>query len=163
LSNRAAWRARYHRMTSFGESLPEGLQWGHPLLTPEGREIRVPAPAFRRLRRLGVLMRNSAQLSERIYELLDPQYDSITEGLRLLLGPDLSGPAWCRCDCKECRERASEADRTPLPGRAWSSLLAELALEESRRRRSAAHPDCDGVAQGQKRKSREAMEGGPVG
>lgn len=80
-------------------------EWGHPLMTPEGQEIRVPKSAFASLRRLGMLERNRAQLKPSIYEFLDPQYDSLTEGLRHLLGTDLSGPKWVICHCGDCRNK----------------------------------------------------------
>jgi hypothetical protein len=43
------------------------------------------------------------------------------------LGPDLSGPAWVICSCKECQRKKAEADRTPLPGR---NLLDEARVED---------------------------------
>ncbi len=84
--------------------------WGHPLMTPEGKEIRVPKDAFECLRKLGVLERNRAILKPLIYELLDPQYDDLLMGLGRLLGRDLHGPLWCICRCRECQGR--EADLT---------------------------------------------------
>lgn len=89
--------------------------WGHALLTPDGREIRVPAAAFSLLRNLGVLANNKARLSPMIYDFLDPQYDCLALGLRQLLGPDLSGPAWLVCGCMECRESEAVMDNTRLP------------------------------------------------
>jgi hypothetical protein len=92
-------------------------EWGHPLLTPEGKTIRVPASAFAKLRRLGVLLGKSNRLSPRIYQLVQPEFDCITEGLGRLLGEDLSGPNWVQCTCKSCQYRAAESDQTQLPGR----------------------------------------------
>jgi len=99
--------------------------WGHALLTPvvdksgnetTPREIRVPREAFEHLRKMGVLVRNRAQLEASIYTLLNPMFDDIALGLRRLLGQDLSGPAWCRCDCRDCQRKASDMDHTRLPG-----------------------------------------------
>jgi hypothetical protein len=106
------------------------LEWGHPLLTPDGREIRVPLSAFGTLRKLGVLQKNKNRLNDRIYELIDPQYDSITEGLRHLLGDDLSGPKWCSCGCRECQGKASELDDSRL-----SKMRVNQIISEIRRRR----------------------------
>jgi hypothetical protein len=92
------------------------LEWGHPLITPDGRVISVPIFAFGTLRKLGLLQNNKNRLSPTIYEFIDPQYDSITEGLRQLLGKELTGPEWCRCGCQECREKQAAADNTRLPG-----------------------------------------------
>lgn len=79
------------------------LYWGHPLVTPDGRTIRVPHSAFASLRKLGLLVRNKNRLSPLVYELLDPQYDCLAVGLRQLLGVDLSGPKWVMCNCHKCR------------------------------------------------------------
>ncbi len=84
--------------------MPE--QWGHALVTPEGREIRVPKFALVKLRRMGLLERRRARLSPFIYEVLD--HENLTEGLRRLLGPDLSGPAWLACRCSECCEGSTQ-------------------------------------------------------
>jgi hypothetical protein len=92
-------------------------EWGHPLLTPEGKTIRVPASAFAKLRRLGAFLGKSNRLSPKIYQLIRPEFDCITEGLGRLLGADLSGPSWVVCRCKDCQRRAAESDRTALPGR----------------------------------------------
>jgi hypothetical protein len=102
-------------------------EWGHPLVTPDGQTIRVPGFAFRKLRQLGALMGNSNRLSPRIYALVRPEFDCISEGLGRVLGEDLSGPSWVDCACADCRRRAAESDRTPLPGR---SALDEARAEE---------------------------------
>ena len=86
-------------------------------MTPEGKVIRVPAFAFRKLRQLGALLGNSNRLSPRIYEFVRPEFDCLGEGMGRLLGEDLSGPSWVLCACKDCRRRAAELDHTPLPGR----------------------------------------------
>ena len=102
-------------------------EWGHPLLTPEGKTLRVPASAFAKLRRLGVLLGNSNRLSPKIYEFIRPEFDCITEGLGRLLGEDLSGPSWVLCICKNCQCWAEESDRTSLPGR---NPLDDVRTEE---------------------------------
>ena len=102
-------------------------EWGHPLITPEGKEIRVPAFAFRKLRQLGALLGNSNRLSPRIYQLIRPEFDCISEGLGRLLGEDLSGPSWVLCTCKDCQCKAAESDHTMLPGR---NPLDEARAEE---------------------------------
>jgi hypothetical protein len=96
---------------------PGTLEWGHPLVTPDGQTIRVPASAFRKLRQLGALLGNSNRLSPKIYQLIQPEFDCISEGLGRLLSQDLSGPSWVLCTCKDCRRRAEESDHTALPGR----------------------------------------------
>ena len=96
---------------------PQTLEWGHPLVTPDGQTIRVPAFPFRKLRQLGALLGNSNRLSPKIYQFIQPEFDCISEGLGLLLGKDLSGPSWVLCTCKDCQRRAEESDRTALPGR----------------------------------------------
>lgn len=89
--------------------------WGHPLQTPEGGEIRVPKWAFPKLRKLGLLVRNRAELSPRIYQFLNPQLDTLTEGLRILLGPGASGPEWVVCKCRECMRKKEDVDHMPVP------------------------------------------------
>lgn len=86
------------------------LEWGHPLHTPDGREIRVPSSAFGQLRRIGALMGNSNKLSPIIYEFMDPQYDALAPGLRQMLGRDLSGPKWLVCNCEQCKARRGHAN-----------------------------------------------------
>ncbi len=74
--------------------------WGHGLVTPEGNEIRVPKFALVKLRKMGLLVRRRARLSPLIYGVLEQE--SLENGLRRLLGPDLSGPARLSCNCREC-------------------------------------------------------------
>ena len=111
---------------------PGTLEWGHPLITPDGQTIRVPAFAFSTLRRLGALRGNSNRLSPKIYQLIRPEFDCISEGLGLLLGKDLSGPSWVHCTCKDCQRRTEESDHTALPGRnplddgSTSALVREI-------------------------------------
>jgi len=77
------------------------LHWGHKVFSPEGNPIQLPRRAVVALRRLGVLEKNrnlgGFQISATIYELLRSEYDPLTEGLRPLLGPDVSGPATVKC------------------------------------------------------------------
>lgn len=92
-------------------------EWGHPLLTPDGKTVRVPASAFAKLRRMGAFLGKSNRLSPRIYQLIQPEFDCITDGLGRLLGEDLSGPSWVQCTCKSCQDRTAESDQTKLPGK----------------------------------------------
>ena len=114
---------------------PGTLEWGHPLITPDGQTIRVPAFAFAKLRQLGALLGNSNLLSPKIYQLIQPELDCISEGLGRLLGKDLSGPSWVLCTCKDCQRRAEESDHTALPGRnqGQKSTLSSLAFGLLRR------------------------------
>ena len=89
-------------MTPHSEVRPD---WGHPLKTPEGIEIRVPSWAFTSLRRLGLLVENKAQLSPMIYQMLEPQFDCLMDGLSRMLGRDCSGPEWCLCGCDQCKAK----------------------------------------------------------
>jgi hypothetical protein len=102
-------------------------EWGHPLLTSEGKIIRVPAAAFAKLRRLGAFLGKSNRLSPRIYQLVQSEFDCIGEGLGRLLGEDLSGPSWVLCTCRSCQKKAAESDRTALPGR---NPLDDAHIEE---------------------------------
>src|SRR6267378_2562768 len=87
------------------------LNWGHKLFDPDGNPIQLPYRAIVQLRRLGVLQKNrnlgGFQITEAIYELLRSEYDPLTEGLRPLLGPDVSGPATVKCGCAACNRKAS--------------------------------------------------------
>ncbi len=110
------------------------LKWGHPLLNPEGVEIRVPSWIFPALRSVGLLVKNEAgqpQVSPEYYrvrhlailEAEKPRESApaINYAIRLsgagrksacgkisrilnALGPDCSGPAWPVCHCKCCLE-----------------------------------------------------------
>jgi hypothetical protein len=104
---------------------PGTLEWGHPLLTPDGQTIRVLA--FRKLRQLGALLGNSNRLSPIIHQLIKPEFDCISEELGRLLGANLNGPSWVLCTCKDCQRRAEESDHTALPGR---NPLGEAYAEE---------------------------------
>ena len=107
--------------------------WGHPLIAPDGDVIRVPLFAYSKLHRLGLKKRYSLQLDPAVYHFLDPKYDTLTDGLRHLLGCDLDGPAWLVCHCRECRHRDGLTDNTPMPGRHSSQLAAELAIRDMRK------------------------------
>jgi hypothetical protein len=105
--------------------------WGHPLETPEGKEIRVPKWVFPRLRQLGLLEKNRARLLPAVWLFLQPQFDSLTEGLRLLLGPDLSGPDWCRCNCRECQSLV-DVDDSRLSRVRSSQIVADVKKRRPR-------------------------------
>lgn len=109
--------------------------WGHPLLTPEGVEIRLPASAFPTLRQLGLLVPNKNrgmfQLSSLIDAFLEPECDGLMNGIRRLLGKELEGPDWLLCKCRQCQKLHEDADRTPMPkrpeeekrGRYWLKVI----------------------------------------
>lgn len=86
------------------------LAWGHAILTPDGQEIRIPGEAFAKLRRLGCLLPNRnhglLQISSSIYEFLDPECETLSDGLRRLLGVDISGPLIVDCHCPVCVNQA---------------------------------------------------------
>lgn len=88
--------------------------WGHPLIGPNGERIRVPLWAYEKLHRLGLKKRYSIHLHPDVYEFIRPEYDALTEGLRHLLGVNLSGPAWCVCKCLECSSKESDIEHTRL-------------------------------------------------
>lgn len=93
------------------------LLWGHDIRNPEGLKIRLPAMAFPKLRRLGLLVRHPSglfQISDRIYAFFDPDCDSLTEGLRQILGYNCEGPEWLVCQCRQCRRRHDKLDRDAL-------------------------------------------------
>lgn len=121
-TERAGLAGPYPSMIAIGRARPE---WGHALLTPLGDEIRVPRSVFPILRRLGVLQGNAAQLTTRIYALLDQDYDCLTDGLRLILGANLEGPTWCVCKCRACQSKASDLDHSRL-----SQVRLEQKVEE---------------------------------
>ena len=89
---------------------------GHPVLAPDGAELCVPASVFPRLRVMGLLQRGPIpRIADRIYQYMLPEYDCLTDGLRFLLGPDVSGPAWCECHCTHCKRKLSDLDQTATP------------------------------------------------
>ena len=99
---------------------------GHLILNPAGEEIRVPNHAINTLKLLKVTVfnrkRRLRQITEAIFPLLKREYDTITSGkesykgngLRLVLGPDCSGPDWCQCECKKCSKLEEDTDTTAL-------------------------------------------------
>jgi len=98
------------------------LLWGHPLkIWDTGREIRVPQFVFPVLNHAGCLMDNKATLLPIILLIFDDYeqhallIDKEGRNIMLVLGPDLSGPAECKCTCKTCREQHQPDDDTPLP------------------------------------------------
>lgn len=68
---------------------------------------------------LGLFRRDHAsgllQLRPMIYEFLHPEYATLLGSIRRMLGTDLSGPAWVRCTCRDCKRIEEEADKTSLP------------------------------------------------
>ena len=102
---------------------------GHPILNPEGEEIRLPAFAFKMLRRLGVISRDPEsgrlQIKREVYDFLRPEFESLTDGLRQILGDDCSGPKKSFCDCSTCRpEDTGWADTNELLARRTGEKLA---------------------------------------
>ena len=129
--------ANQSRKTSMDESgrsrAPVELEWGHPLTGPKGERLRVPFWAYEKLQEMGLKRRYSTQLHPRIYQLLTPEYDSLTDGLRHLLGPALTGPEWLVCNCRECEKR--ETDNTHLPRKMTPGLLSEKHRKDRETRR----------------------------
>lgn len=109
--------------------------WGHPIRTPDGVEIRLPQFAFARLRALGLLLpnRNEAlfQMSVLVYEFMHPDYEGLMGSLRRMLGVNIEGPEWLQCRCRSCNRREEDADKTPAPraneprprGRYWLKVV----------------------------------------
>lgn len=97
----------------------EKPKWGHPILTPDEDEIRLPYDAFPRLRRMGLLGKNRNkglyQINDEIYQFFEPACDGLMDGLRQLLGYDMTGPDWLICHCRDCNRRREEADKTLPP------------------------------------------------
>jgi len=112
--------------------------WGHALETPDGRVIRLPLWAFPKLRQLGLLEKNRAKLLDATWLFLNRKFDPLMEGLRNVLGPDLSGPAWLVCKCTECQRGRSDVDDTPLPRGAFSRAKADQVVREVKAKRKAA-------------------------
>jgi hypothetical protein len=46
---------------------------------------------------------------------MDPDCETLMEGLRRLHGWDMSGPEWLKCDCRECHRKREDSDKTKLP------------------------------------------------
>lgn len=109
----------------YATALPVNPEWGHPLICPDGQEIRVPSFAYPKLRQLGLLDGKKGRLSPLVYEFLDPQYDCICESLRHLLGMDLTGPNWLVCECEGCKAKRPYRD----------AGLGDLAVREIKAQR----------------------------
>ena len=128
-------------MTEAQATAAHKLEWGHPLITPEGTEIRVPKFAYAKLERLGLLIgRRNVQLSPMIYGFLQPEHDCITDGLRHLLGKDLTGPEWLVCNCMECQQKQADLDHTPDPRvrRSVNDQAVDRIVDEVKRKRRIA-------------------------
>lgn len=115
-------------------------EWGHALaIWDTGRVIRVPAFIFPELKRLGLLIGKRAILSPMILAFYrDRSLDPLIDGIRQVLGPELTGPEWLVCRCRDCHKKASDADQTQEPRGAVSAMVAEQVVAEVRRRRRAA-------------------------
>ena len=91
----------------------------HEILTPEGKSIFVPQSAFADLRRLRCLTVDRAthkqQIAFGIYQFLKPEFDTLTNGLRRLLGDDVSGPEYTTCSCRKCQREKEQRDPTRPP------------------------------------------------
>lgn len=108
------------------------LEWGHPVLAPDGCEIRLPDRAFTKLSLMGLLVKNRnrgmKQITEQVYEFMEPDYVSLMEGLRAMLGPDVSGvTTWLYCGCRPCQTKAD-------------AELQDLGITEADRNRSGFLP-----------------------
>ncbi len=107
------------------------LEPGHPILNPEGKEIKLPAFAFKMLRKLHVISRDPEsgrlQIKREIYDFLRPEFESLIDGLRQILGDDCSGPKIPFCDCSTCRpEDTGWADTNELLiGRSGEKLVGK--------------------------------------
>jgi hypothetical protein len=112
------------------------LQWGHEVRTPDGKTIQLPLTAIIKLRRLGVIekVKGYSQLSPFIYELMDPEYDALLDGLRSLLGQDFSGPDWLVCRCKGCKRQRELVSREVEQLQMFQLDMAVQRSADSRRR-----------------------------
>jgi hypothetical protein len=102
------------------------LQWGHQLMTPDLRVIRIP-DVFEHLKDMDLLVRDREsgmlKLRQIIYEYLHPDYESLMtlpdgRSLRRILGKNLEGPLTVECYCKQCLQIVQDADRTQMPRQA---------------------------------------------
>lgn len=84
----------------------------HPILTPDRKTIQVPFKVFHLLRRMSLLREDDGetpQIMREVYRYMGRECDTLTEGLRVILGDDMTGPAWVRCSCLTClQERRPE-------------------------------------------------------
>lgn len=83
---------------------PAGAVSGHPLLTPDGRTITVDYAAMRELQKAGLLTGRRTRLRPGIWAALTRGL--LSDRLRRHLGPDLSGPEVCTCECHLCHGEA---------------------------------------------------------
>lgn len=119
ISQKLAERAGAQAKNQYRPTADVRLEWGHPILTPDGREIRVPN-IFQYLKALGLVVRHQElglyQLRVAVYAMLaDPGYVPLLGPLRRLLGVDVSGPVWTQCYCRRCQRREEVRDRTRAP------------------------------------------------
>jgi hypothetical protein len=110
-------------------------EWGHPIIGPRGERGRVPLFCYKILHQLGIKKRYSIHLSELIYEFMDPALDALSDGVRRVLGPDLAGPSWCVCHCKECGQKESDIDHTREPTGPSADLHVDQILRDVRSKR----------------------------
>jgi len=110
-------------------------KWGHPLaIWDTGRSIRVPKLVFPMLKDLGLLVGRRAILSPKIILFFNQAMeDQNVHELRQILGVDLSGPKWCRCACRDCRRKESDADQTLTPQ--MQCIQAEDVVRDVKARR----------------------------
>lgn len=92
---------------------------GHPVLNPEGREIRLPAYAMRQLRQLGCLFKPESQRyrkpGERLMQIHRRVYFFLTGGSRERLFLSNSRPGGVRAvDYKAASARRSPTNRVNL-------------------------------------------------
>jgi hypothetical protein len=101
-------------------------EWGHKLLVWDtGTYIRVPKFVFPILRKLGLLINNKAILSPLVVLYLnDRKLDPVVHALRIVLGPDLSGPRHVKCNCDDCRE-STNLDDTRVSDLHVSQIVGE--------------------------------------
>jgi hypothetical protein len=116
-------------------------EWGHKILVWDtGKYIRVPKYVFPILRQLGLLINNKAILSPLITLYLeDRKLDPVVHALRMVLGPDLSGPRQVKCNCPECSE-STNLDDTRVSDLHISQIVGEL----QERRRAIPMPNLYG-------------------
>lgn len=122
------------KTSSLHTAEPRSLLWGHPLLTPEGAEIRVPN-IFTELKRMGLIRRNRErgiyQLLPLIDTFMDSQYDGIMGALRRVLGRELEGPEWVKCRCKECRGQNDKSVSLP-----WATMNRPDVIKAMQQRKA---------------------------
>jgi hypothetical protein len=112
------------------------IKWGHALsiLDLDGKEIRqirVPNEAFSLLHEIGHLNRRRHAVYEGalLVTLRDQRLDPIVLKLRQLLGVDLMGPAWCVCNCRNCRRRYRKAEKEVVVETMDTNVVTRLVNE----------------------------------